>query len=179
MTRPLAAQAAVHGDEMVEEMRRMLLETNPWLLGLTMAVSLLHSLFDFLAFKNDVQFWRDNKSMKGISLNSLLLNLFIQAVIFLYLLDSDTSWASLLLATPRRCSLGLGSPRRGSPRSSSSPTASACSSRPGSCARSSSRSRCAGQSGRGGRGCSSRRPTRTCSPTQRRTTRRRWRTSAA
>ena len=45
MTRPLAAQAAVHGDEMVEEMRRMLLETNPWLLGLTMAVSLLHSLF--------------------------------------------------------------------------------------------------------------------------------------
>ncbi|EOD13312.1 hypothetical protein EMIHUDRAFT_316803 [Emiliania huxleyi CCMP1516] len=75
--------AAVHGDEMVEEMRRMLLETNPWLLGLTMAVSLLHSLFDFLAFKNDVQFWRDNKSMKGISLNSLLLNLFIQAVILL------------------------------------------------------------------------------------------------
>lgn len=29
-----------------------LMDTNPWLLGLTMVVSLLHSLFDFLAFKN-------------------------------------------------------------------------------------------------------------------------------
>ena len=46
----------------VEEIRRMLSETSPWLLGVTAAVSLLHSVFDFLAFKNDVQFWRNNKS---------------------------------------------------------------------------------------------------------------------
>ena len=79
MTRPLAAQAAVHGDEMVEEMRRMLLETNPWLLGLTAFVSVLHTLFDFLAFKNDISFWKNNKSMKGLSLGSMLLNLFFQS----------------------------------------------------------------------------------------------------
>jgi hypothetical protein len=30
----------------------MLVETNPWLLVLTFAVSILHSVFDFLAFKN-------------------------------------------------------------------------------------------------------------------------------
>ncbi len=29
-----------------------LLETNPYLLGLTIAVSILHSVFEFLAFKN-------------------------------------------------------------------------------------------------------------------------------
>ncbi len=29
-----------------------LLDTNPYLLGLTVAVSILHSVFDFLAFKN-------------------------------------------------------------------------------------------------------------------------------
>ena len=36
-------------------MRETLLETSPWLLGVTFVVSLLHMLFDFLAFKNDIQ----------------------------------------------------------------------------------------------------------------------------
>jgi len=35
-----------------DEFKRVLLDTNPWILGLTVAVSLLHSVFDFLAFKN-------------------------------------------------------------------------------------------------------------------------------
>lgn len=30
----------------------MLVETNPYLLGLTAVVTLLHTVFDFLAFKN-------------------------------------------------------------------------------------------------------------------------------
>lgn len=59
-------------------MRSMLLDTDPWLLGLTAAISLLHSVFDFLAFKSDVQFWRKAKSMHGISINTLLLSVFFQ-----------------------------------------------------------------------------------------------------
>ena len=47
-------------------------------------VSLLHTLFDMLAFKNDIVFWRNNKSMVGISLQSMMLSLFSQAVVFLY-----------------------------------------------------------------------------------------------
>jgi hypothetical protein len=35
-------------------LQRVFLEGNPYLLGLTMVVSLLHSLFDFLAFKNGI-----------------------------------------------------------------------------------------------------------------------------
>lgn len=34
-----------------EEFKRMLQETNPWLLALTVVVSILHSVFDFLAFR--------------------------------------------------------------------------------------------------------------------------------
>jgi hypothetical protein len=56
----------------------MLLDTDPWLLGLTAAISMLHSAFDFLAFKSDVQFWRQAKSMRGISINTLLLSVFFQ-----------------------------------------------------------------------------------------------------
>jgi hypothetical protein len=36
----------------MDEMKRMFLETNPILLGTTIFVSILHSLFEFLAFKN-------------------------------------------------------------------------------------------------------------------------------
>ena len=41
-----------HGEGDIDEMKRMLLETSPYLLGLTVAVSALHSLFEILAFKS-------------------------------------------------------------------------------------------------------------------------------
>ena len=71
-----------------DEMKRMFMETNPILLGITMAVSLLHSLFDFLAFKNDIEFWKKRKDMEGLSLRGMLLNMFFQSIIFLYQLDN-------------------------------------------------------------------------------------------
>ena len=95
MTQSLKDQAGMHGDDTVEEMRRMFAETSPWLLAVTALVSCLHTLFDMLAFKNDIAFWKDNKSMKGLSFKSMLLNLFFQTVIFLYLADNDTSWMIL------------------------------------------------------------------------------------
>ena len=57
-------------------------ETSPLLLGLTAFVSVLHMLFDFLAFKNDITFWKNNKSMTGLSLSSMLMNLFFQVRAF-------------------------------------------------------------------------------------------------
>jgi hypothetical protein len=42
--------AARDGDE--DELKRMFVETNPYLLGLTVIVTLLHTVFDCLAFKN-------------------------------------------------------------------------------------------------------------------------------
>jgi hypothetical protein len=79
-----------------DEMKRMVLETNPWLLGVTVVVTLLHTIFDFLAFRNDVAFWRSTKTMEGLSLRTVSMNVFFQVVIFLYLLDNDTSWMVLI-----------------------------------------------------------------------------------
>ena len=94
----LRVQTEVMGQDPGEQdqVKRMFLETNPWLLATTIAVSLLHSLFDFLAFKNDITFWKNKKSMEGISFRSLILGIFFQAVIFLYLLDNDTSYMILV-----------------------------------------------------------------------------------
>ncbi|KAH6590506.1 hypothetical protein BASA50_006750 [Batrachochytrium salamandrivorans] len=78
-----------------EVMKRMFIETNPILLGITMFVSILHSIFDFLAFKNDIEFWKNRKDMEGLSFRAIILNVVFQAIIFLYLLDNETSWMIL------------------------------------------------------------------------------------
>lgn len=78
-----------------DEVKRVFLEGNPYFLALTMCVSLLHSVFDMLAFKNDIGFWKNNKSMLGLSARSIVINAACQLVIFLYLLDSDTSMVIL------------------------------------------------------------------------------------
>jgi len=81
-----------------DEFKRMLIETNPYLLAITMVVTLLHTVFDFLAFKNDIVFWKNKKSVEGISVKTMFLNFICQIIIFFYLMDNDTSWVILISA---------------------------------------------------------------------------------
>ncbi|KAG5528698.1 hypothetical protein RHGRI_029389 [Rhododendron griersonianum] len=78
-----------------DELKRVFLEGNPYLLVITMVVSIFHSIFDFLAFKNDIQFWNKNKSMEGLSAKTVVVSFICQFIVFLYLLDNDTSWMIL------------------------------------------------------------------------------------
>jgi len=122
MERNWKTQEAMTGDDGESDViRTMLMDTNPWLLAVTGVgetiffiqilqsisinsqfflicgiVSLLHSLFDFLAFKNDITFFKGRKSMEGLSVRSMVVNFFFQLVIFLYLLDNDTSYMVLV-----------------------------------------------------------------------------------
>jgi len=84
-----------------DEIKRIFVVTNPWYLGLTMTVSLVHTLFDLLAFSSDVGFWSKNKSMEGLSAGAVVGQAGMQAIVFLYLLDNDTSFLVLM-------SVGLG-----------------------------------------------------------------------
>ena len=67
------------GEGESDEFKRVLLEGNPFFLALTFCVSLLHSVFDFFAFKNDIGFWRNKKSVEGLSVRSIGINCFMQA----------------------------------------------------------------------------------------------------
>ncbi|KAJ9510859.1 hypothetical protein QJQ45_027731 [Haematococcus lacustris] len=91
MQRGMGMQAEGEADEL----KRIFLEGNPILLAVTMVVSLLHTVFDMLAFKNDIGFWKNNKSMEGLSARSVIINAVCQLIILLYLFDNETSYVVL------------------------------------------------------------------------------------
>ncbi|KAL4776075.1 cleft lip and palate transmembrane protein 1-domain-containing protein [Aspergillus nidulans var. acristatus] len=80
-----------------EMIKEVLLDTNIWLLGTTGVVTILHMIFETLAFKNDISHWRKKKDNVGTSVRTILANVFMQTVIFLYLMDNseNTSWMIL------------------------------------------------------------------------------------
>jgi hypothetical protein len=81
------------GSEM-EMFKEILIDSNSYLLAITAVVSVFHMIFEMLAFKNDVQHWRKKKDNIGTSFRTILANVFMQTIIFLYLLDNNenTSW---------------------------------------------------------------------------------------
>ena len=66
------------GEGESDELKRVLLEGNPIYLAITFVVSLLHSVFDFFAFKNDIGFWRNKKSVEGLSVRTVGISCFCQ-----------------------------------------------------------------------------------------------------
>ncbi|KAI0034079.1 cleft lip and palate associated transmembrane protein [Vararia minispora EC-137] len=82
----------------LDEIKRMLTETNPWFLGLTALVSVLHVVFEMLAFTSDVSHWRNKQELVGVSVRLIVINVFTQLVVLLYLVDNneETSWMILM-----------------------------------------------------------------------------------
>ncbi|XP_071832660.1 putative lipid scramblase CLPTM1 isoform X2 [Apostichopus japonicus] len=89
----LLGEAGGQGDDEEEDgLKRAMLDTNPYLLGLTFVVSIVHSVFEFLAFKNDIQFWNNRKSLEGLSVRSVFFGVFQSLVVLLYIMDNDTNF---------------------------------------------------------------------------------------
>jgi len=81
----------------IDDLRRLIAETNVVLLAITILASVLHLLFEFLTFKNDVDFWKSNTDLTGLSVRALWLDWMSQIVILLYLIEMDSS---LLMTIP-------------------------------------------------------------------------------
>ncbi|EFX04387.1 clptm1 domain containing protein [Grosmannia clavigera kw1407] len=81
----------------IDMIKEILLDTNPILLCVTVVVSIVHTLLEMLAFGSDIAHYRKKKDNVGISVRSILANVFMQTVIFLYLVDNsqNTSWVIL------------------------------------------------------------------------------------
>ncbi|KAJ5887667.1 hypothetical protein N7495_007708 [Penicillium taxi] len=82
--------------EMVKE---ILLDTNIYLLGTTGVVTILHMIFETLAFKSDISHWRKKKDSVGTSVRTILANVLMQLIIFLYLMDNNENTSWMILAS--------------------------------------------------------------------------------
>ncbi|KAH0544240.1 cleft lip and palate transmembrane protein 1 homolog [Cotesia glomerata] len=100
-TSSFMGDVADEDDNDQDTLKETILETNPYLLGMTIFVSILHSVFEFLAFKNDIQFWNNRKTLEGLSVRSVFFNVFQSLVVLLYVLDNETN-------TLIRLSCGIG-----------------------------------------------------------------------
>ncbi|GMT12717.1 hypothetical protein PFISCL1PPCAC_4014 [Pristionchus fissidentatus] len=80
----------------LDEVKGIFVDTNPLLLSLTILVSALHLCFDFLAFKNDISFWRNKKSMEGLSTKTLIWRAVSSTIVFFYLMEHKTSMLVLV-----------------------------------------------------------------------------------
>lgn len=83
-------------DKDLDEVKGIFTDTNLYFLGMTFAVAVFHTLFDFLAFKNDIQFWQKRDSMVGLSIRTVVWRCVSQLIIFLYLMDEQTSLLVLI-----------------------------------------------------------------------------------
>ena len=83
-------------DRDTDEVVRMLSDTPLILLAATLAVSVVHLLFDVLALKSDVEFWASATSLRGISVRTLALGLGSQAIITAFLWIEGSSLLVLL-----------------------------------------------------------------------------------
>lgn len=97
----------------IDDVKRLIADTNVMLLGITVMASALHLLFEFLTFKNDVEFWRSNKDLTGLSVRALFMDFFSQTIILLYLIEKESS---LLMTIPAACGclIALWKAQRGS-----------------------------------------------------------------
>nr|XP_055065540.1 lipid scramblase CLPTM1L-like isoform X1 [Misgurnus anguillicaudatus] len=83
-------------EQSLDEIKAMFVESGLHVLALSVLLPAFHLSFEVFAFKNDIKFWREKKTLAGISRRSVFWRCFSTIVIFLHLLEEQSSWLILL-----------------------------------------------------------------------------------
>jgi len=79
------------GDEDIEEVLQLFNPDRLYTLAFTYSITLLHSVLSFLAFKNDIGFWKGRETMEGLSRKATVGEAICSVIVFFYLVDAGTS----------------------------------------------------------------------------------------
>jgi len=88
--------AEILAESELEEIKYWLSEERLLRYFLTQAITWIHILLEYLAFRDDWKFFVGRKTFRGVSSTSMFFSVFRSLVIFLYLFESDTSTLILL-----------------------------------------------------------------------------------
>ncbi|CAD7922798.1 unnamed protein product [Amoebophrya sp. A25] len=102
MEERIEAMTKTLGEEESLQMRDLFANTSPMLLIVTLVVSILHTVFEFLAFKADVAFWSAQSAEtlnKYVSVTSVLLNIVFEVILLLYLFDKESNFLILIFSS--------------------------------------------------------------------------------
>jgi hypothetical protein len=84
-------------EEDLDEIRYMIQDEKLYRFLLTQIISFVHMWFDYLAFRDEIGFYRGKKNMSGVSTSTVLTRFGCSIIILLYLLDGGlTSWVVML-----------------------------------------------------------------------------------
>ena len=86
---PLASE--LYNDDSMNELKEILFENNFFLVILSFTLSVLQSIFQFLAVKNDIKIWKNIAKHKGLSLKVLYTDLVMSVIFLMYYLDNTTT----------------------------------------------------------------------------------------
>lgn len=90
-----AAETLLPGEEL-DDLRYFLQDEHLYRFMLSQIISYLHLTFDYLAFRDEIRFYRGKKNLSGVSISSAITRLTCSVIILLYLLDGGgTSWIVL------------------------------------------------------------------------------------
>ena len=90
------AESMLPGPEL-DELRYFLQDERLYRFALTQIISYVHMWFDYLAFRDEIYFYRGKQNLSGVSTSTVITRLMCSVIILLYLLDGGgTSWVVLL-----------------------------------------------------------------------------------
>ena len=102
-TKVTAEKMGMGGDIMDETIEGFAGSSIPVLAAMVVAI-VFHTLLDFFAFKSDVNFWKQNTSLRGLSVRALFIDLVFQFITLLYLHNES---ATPLILIPCVVSLAI------------------------------------------------------------------------
>ena len=84
------------GGAELDELKYFLQDENLYRFALTNAISTVHVWFDYLAFRDEVKFYRGKQNLSGVSSSTVIARMMCSLIILLYLIDGGgTSWVVL------------------------------------------------------------------------------------
>jgi hypothetical protein len=97
-------ESMMPGEEL-DEIRYFLQDERLYRFVLTQIISFVHMWVDYLAFRDEITFYRGRQNLSGVSTSTAITRLICSVIILLYLLDGGgTSWV-ILLSLISSCSI--------------------------------------------------------------------------